>query len=559
MATPNYANSDMADLAHQLSIGPRHLRLGQFNGIDGLLELVDPEKSYPYDFVRFHITGLRPHKPNQRPSVGGEDLLTDLTTMAEHITRKAAIGIDDIDDTLTTQDDLASDLGVSKKTVRRWRSRGLLGLRVVCDDRVSRLMFTGKAVKRFKDRNKALVERGASFKLLTAAEKDGIADRAREILTEKRRKLHVVAQTIAAETGRAVETVRYTLRQYDSAHPDQAMFVDGGDPVVSGRARAIWNCHKRGDTPAQMAKAFGCSVSSIKSTILELKARQLKDVQIEYVDNELFAAPNADDLILKTPRPVNNEPAKKVRVPKGLSAYLRALYDVPLLTREQEADLFRRYNYLRFRAARSIESLDVFAATQRDLDDVQRLLDRAEAIKNELIKANLRLVVSIAKRHVGWADSIFEVVSDGNMSLMRAVEKFDFSLGNKFSTYASWAIMKNFARTVPENHYHMRRFVSGQDEMIDSMAGVAETAPAKSDVETVRAALTEGMKELTDRERTIVSSHFGLHVVDGSSITLEELGKRFGVTKERIRQIEKRAIGKLRDVLSPALLDAFSV
>ena len=87
------------------------------------------------------------------------------------------------------------------------------------------------------------------------------------------------------------------------------------------------------------------------------------------------------------------------------------------------------------------------------------------ATKNQIVRANLRLVVSIAKRHVAPDQNFFELVSDGNMSLMRAVEKFDFARGNKFSTYASWAIMKNFARTIPDEHRHRDRFRTSQAEM----------------------------------------------------------------------------------------------
>ena len=90
------------------------------------------------------------------------------------------------------------------------------------------------------------------------------------------------------------------------------------------------------------------------------------------------------------------------------------------------------------------------------------------ATKNQIIRSNLRLVVSIAKRHVGPADNFFELVSDGNMSLMRAVEKFDYARGNKFSTYASWAIMKNFARTIPDEHRYHDRFRTSQPELFTS-------------------------------------------------------------------------------------------
>ena len=102
------------------------------------------------------------------------------------------------------------------------------------------------------------------------------------------------------------------------------------------------------------------------------------------------------------------------------------------------------------------------------MDEIESLYDEAVATKNQIVRANLRLVVSIAKRHVGQGDNFFELVSDGNMSLIRAVEKFDYARGNKFSTYASWAIMKNFARTIPDEHRHRDRFRTSHSEMFYS-------------------------------------------------------------------------------------------
>src|SRR5262249_61659972 len=88
--------------------------------------------------------------------------------------------------------------------------------------------------------------------------------------------------------------------------------------------------------------------------------------------------------------------------------------------------------------------------TAAELDAIDRLQAEALVAKNQIIRANLRLVVSISKKRVGPSNNFFELVSDGNMSLIRAVEKFDANRGFKFSTYASWAIMKNFARTIRE-------------------------------------------------------------------------------------------------------------
>src|SRR5690606_12623567 len=111
------------------------------------------------------------------------------------------------------------------------------------------------------------------------------------------------------------------------------------------------------------------------------------------------------------------------------------------------------------------ERLEVAKSKNSLLDEIERLYQQAIEVKNQIVKANLRLVVSIAKRHVSASEEFFGLVSDGNMSLIRAIEKFDFSRGNKFSTYASWAIMKNFARTIPDEFKHRDRYRTSQDEM----------------------------------------------------------------------------------------------
>ena len=242
------------------------------------------------------------------------------------------------------------------------------------------------------------------------------------------------------------------------------------------------------------------------------------------------------------------------RPPKGLPPYLASLYEVPLLSREQEAHLFRKMNYLKYLATQLREAIDPAKAKTADLDEIERLQEEALAVKNQIIRANLRLVVSIAKKHVGPSNNFFELVSDGNMSLIRAVEKFDYARGNKFCTYASWAIMKNFARTIPEENYRRDRFVTGHEEMFEA---AADNRTDEHEYESAQRRMQEAVKgmlgRLDDRERRIIVSRFGLN--GASEQTLEQLGKELGITKERVRQIESRAQDKLRKIAGEEKLD----
>ena len=165
-------------------------------------------------------------------------------------------------------------------------------------------------------------------------------------------------------------------------------------------------------------------------------------------------------------------------------------------------------------------------------------------------------MVSIAKRHVGASDDFFTLVSDGNMSLIRAAEKFDYTRGNKFSTYASWAIMKNFARTIPEEFKQKDRFRTSSEEMFSAAAdegvGVLEQEHAQhlreQQVRTI-------LDRLDEREQQIIINRFGLDY-SREPLTLKEVGAEMGVTKERVRQIEARALNKLRLAAKEAKIES---
>ena len=552
---PKFFNSDIADLANQLTRSPRRLRMEQIRGIERLIELAEPDRAYPFDFVCYHITKYRKRGVATTGfSIPGKALISDLVTMAEVISRKAAIPVSELREPYKTHQQIAEELDVSTKTIRRWRDRGLMGIRMVFEDGVNRLAFPQRTIDRFVNRHRDLVAKGASFKQLTASERDRIVERARELRSQSPVKLHAAARAIAEEVGRAVETVRYTLRRYDEAHPDAALFADNGLGPWCERQLAIWRCHESGESTSSIARAFGCPVEEIEQTLRQVQVRKWSQWRWDYIRHELWDAPNADAIILEVPEP----PAEKApapRLPRDIPPYLRSLYLTPLLTREQEHDLFRRYNYLKYKVAKTLKGLDPGQITKPEYETLRCLVEQVESVKQRIIRANLRLVVSIAKKHVGWSPNFFEVISDGNMSLMRAVEKFDHTRGTKFSTYATWAIMKNYARSIPEQHYRCSRYVTGQDELLDAAPDCRAAPACPSDRRRLREAIAAGMNVLDEREREVVSGHFGLGSREGA-LTLEQLGQRFGVTKERIRQIERRALARLREVLAPSLADA---
>jgi RNA polymerase primary sigma factor len=399
------------------------------------------------------------------------------------------------------------------------------------------------------------VDRGTRFRQLTDEERDEIVRRARRMASVGQARLAEIARRIARKMERSPETIRMTLKTYDRDHPDRAIFPNSTGPLDEDAKGRIYRLYRRGVSADVLAGQFGRTRSSIYRLINEMRARRLLGIKLEFMPHPSFdeSAGHAE-ILGPMPEPADGRAPRRTKAPKGLPPYLASLYEVPLLGREQEMHLFRKMNFLKYRANQLRDRVDPARARTADLDEVERLQEEALAVKNQIIRANLRLVVSIAKRHVGPSNNFFELVSDGNMSLIRAVEKFDYARGNKFSTYASWAIMKNFARTIPEELHRRDRFVTGHEEMFEAAAD-NRTDEREYEVsqrqsrETVRGLL----QRLDDRERRIIVSRYGL---DGASEqTLEQLGRELGITKERVRQIEARAQNKLRGIAIENKLD----
>jgi RNA polymerase sigma factor (sigma-70 family) len=317
----------------------------------------------------------------------------------------------------------------------------------------------------------------------------------------------------------------------------------------------IYRQSLRGVPAEALGKQLGRSRAEIEQVINEMRARRLLETRLEFIADESFDAPGATEEILG-PDPVADKavPPRRGRAPEGLPPYLASLYDVPLLTPEQERHLFRKMNYLKYRAHQLREQLDPTRARTEEINAIEWLQEEALAVKNQIIRANLRLVVSIAKRHVGPSNNFFELVSDGNMSLIRAVEKFDYARGNKFSTYASWAIMRNFIRSIPEENHRRDRFITGHEEMFEAAADTRTDEREYESHHRRHQETVEGLLgRLSDRERRILTSRFGLG--GATEQTLEQLGHELGVTKERVRQLEAKAREKLRKIAIEEKLD----
>lgn len=297
--------------------------------------------------------------------------------------------------------------------------------------------------------------------------------------------------------------------------------------------------------------------------------------------------------------------ASNIKIDDPVRMYLKEIGQIPLLIQEDERKYAIMVSNGRY-AKEQLEEVELgnLELPDEDILELKTSIERAQYAKNKLVEANYRLVVSIAKRYVGRGLLFLDLIQEGNMGLMRAVDKFDYEKGFKFSTYATWWIRQAITRAVADQARTIRipvhmvetinKMIRIQRQLIQDLGrepSLEEIAQkmgitvekvqniqriAKEPIsleahvgeeedsslgdfisdpnaltpheymlqEMVKQTLDEVLETLTDREEKVLRLRYGLF--DGKNHTLEEVGREFGVTRERIRQIEAKALRKLR-------------
>jgi RNA polymerase primary sigma factor len=325
-----------------------------------------------------------------------------------------------------------------------------------------------------------------------------------------------------------------------------------------------------------------------------------RDNRSDSEESEFFASDEQDEQQEPTKPPRTTSRNELTEDPVQL--YLQEIGQVPLLKAEEEVTLARQIGRGKEARAR-IDAKDY--ETARERLDLNREMAAADDARRSLIQANLRLVVSVAKKYIGSSMSFMDLVQEGNIGLMRAVEKFDPERGHRFSTYATWWIRQAVTRAIAEQSRlirlpvhlsesitHLRRAIYNLEQQLEreptpeeiaqelgmslrkvkrllraSTQPVSLEQPLNNDREgrigelladenqdspievaaqhMLQQELSEVLNALPERERKVLMMRYGL--LDGQRRTLEEVGVAFGITRERTRQIESEALRRLRD------------
>ena len=529
----------------QLRFAPVSVRMEQVGRAEELAFTVNTRQNYSYPDLCEKLTKYRAEMyPNLE--VTGEDLLHDLRRFIEDLSDSANLIADAAPEPVLTLQDLSKRFNVSEKTVKRWRDRGLAGRRYLFGKR-KRVGFLTSLVEQFEQLNSELISRSSKFTQVTNPEREFIVRRARRLARYGASPTEVTHR-IARRTGRAVETIRYTLKAFDEKYSDARVFPNASQPLSDEHRRMIFKAVRNGTPIRQIVEKYGRTRSSIHRIVNEYRAKVLIEQPIDYIPSDEFVLPDVDELISELPVEVGAPEHAPIDSQGELPGYFADLYALALLTREEERQLFRRMNYLKFKAKQLRDNLAASQERIGNMNEIERLLEKSQAIKNVLIRSNLRLVVSVARKHRRQQAGFFEMISDGNMTLIRAIEKFDYLRGTKFSTYATWAIMRSYARSIPAEGTQLERFRTGTevvltDEEDSRPAASADEKLAADKYETLGSILGQ----LNEREQEAISLRFALHGLS-KPMTLEQIGDRLGVSKERTRQIINTGLEKLRQI-----------
>lgn len=538
---PKIKNKYLEDFFFELRFTPKRQKLNQLTASIDLVGIIEPDKEYPLEFVCFRITEYRRKTETFDINITGSELIDDLKTIISILSGQVDLKTDSIDEPVYSVEQIAKRFSISTKTVQRWRKSGLFGWTFLYPDGKKRIGVVRSRLDRFLQDNPDITRRAKNFSKLSPEEKSRIIELAVELGSGSEISRHNIYRQIAEKTSRAVETIRYTIIEYEKANPHIMIFAKPAGTIEPKDAAQLYKMYKQGVSIKDLTQRYHRSRSSVHRIINKRRAKTVQHKKIDFIDSREFMESDNPDIL--------RENFDFGVLKKDRSGYL--------LNKQQEAELFRRYNYLKYLVSAERLKIDPVNPSGRTLARLENYLEKIEHIKNVLIEANLRLVISIANKHKTTGANLSDLISEGNISLMNAVEKFDYTRGYRFSTYASWAIAKEFARKIPEEASRPDRASTADMSFIDHDMRNIDMIHIDT-VESAHRSLEKVIQDnLTEREQYIIRSHFGIYGnrITRQKQTLKQIGDTLGLSRERVRQIELVALQQLRHCLSPEEFD----
>lgn len=428
-------------------MAPSDRRIEQIGRAEKLHDTIDRAVNYPFDYLQFQITGRRSVEDESTSTVlVGEAIKPDLRLIIDALSRSVDMAPDV---SVQSPAELASRLNVSTKTIERWRKKGLRWRWVArAPGQRKRIAFMPDAVEHFLAEQGDRVQRASTFTQMDPQVKQRIVDRARRIRSVREVSFNRVASHLARRTGRGLQTVRVLLQQHDREHPEDAIFADHVGPMTQRDNRAIARAYRRGVSVADLARQYRRTRAAIYRAIHLRRAAVLQRVKISFVAEPTFVREDADEVILR-PAPADMSRDTDARI-DDLPAPLARIYSQPSIDSRHLRSLFVRYNYLKYKAAQRRDALDRHHPRAADIETAENCIRQAGVLRNQLISANLHVVLSVAQRHMidqpdASVNRLLRLLDLGNDVLRKQVEQYDAGRRQTFETSLTWQLQREFA------------------------------------------------------------------------------------------------------------------
>jgi RNA polymerase primary sigma factor len=380
---PRFHIPDVRALALQIKRAPEKIRLQQIQAVEHLLHGIENETLYPLDYLVFRVTQYRGDALNQ-PMLLGSALKGDLVSLIAEVSWT----MDLPDDGMLTVDEAGSFLHVSSRTISRLRGEGLVFYWVKELSGRKRLGCSEETLASFQERNQSRIESASSFSLLTKQEKETLVQLALEYKGTKR-SLNDIAKELAEQSGRGHETVRVLLETtLESKHAlTKTKPMSMRDARIVERARAFgipWN---------KIEMHFQRSAGALRKAVARLRARRLKQLRISYVDIEIFAREDAEDVIL-------GNPVVKKLIPPVLSIDpLHFGFEAEMQVVSDEIAMVSAMHLLKRRAKQAIAQLG-YAPSEKSLDRIETDLRWAYLLQQQLLLFAIIPSIAVAVQHI---------------------------------------------------------------------------------------------------------------------------------------------------------------
>ena len=406
--------------------------------LEDLLCSFDPAVRYPYEYLYFRITGFR-RSDDARASFDGAEVQEDLLLLLRRLAESAPAPVEDVGEPVHPEEDLAPRLGVSRRTLRRWRRRGLVAMARRFPDGRTRMAVRQGVLDAFLEANEDLVQRSGRFRKLTAQEASQAVTLARRLVRAEGLGLTASAQRIALEMGRAPETIRLALKRHDRENPGAAVFAPVRGRLTGELRRRIWSDYRAGVRVGELCSRYGRSRPSIYRVINRERALELLATPLSCHAEDAFAAPDADRSLLGG------------ELHDLLDALDAGTAPIPL-PRHREQVLFRALNYAKYRALELREDVDPVAYVRSEvLNQADQALAAAERVRECLIGLHGSLAERVARQHSEAPGDLARLTPRAYAELGRLVDDFDYRGTARFGAYANLELMKRLGRLLADD------------------------------------------------------------------------------------------------------------